>query len=332
MRPLNTSKSKLAVVLLAVIFAYGCSDDDDGNVVSDPCEVFVSFMRVTTDPATDEAPAVSPDAPWITFVSSRGGGGYRIWRVLTAEDADPPEQLTTRDASSPQYSTDGSLVYFWSNEGTPGMYSLPAEGGTREFLPGIPRGARFSPDGQWFVYSASAPGLFDPSHIWKQRADLSEPPVQLTTAVDGDRDPSWCPSGDSIVFSRGDPADTDAHLYLINADGSGLRPLTDTTQPVEDSEPACSPDGQWIAFERGSAEHESRIFKVRASGETASEPAIQLSFNPDPEADDSDPAWSPDGCWITFTGDRGGNYDIYIMPVTGEPLAMRRIGLSPTAP
>ena len=58
------------------------------------------------------------------------------------------------------------------------------------------------------------------------------------------RDPQVHYSGDTILFSYR-PGGTDYfHLYEINADGSGLRQLTDG--PFDDIEPICLPDGDII--------------------------------------------------------------------------------------
>ena len=40
-----------------------------------------------------------------------------------------------------------------------------------------------------------------------------------------------------------------------------------------------------------------------------------LTNNP---ADDSKPAWSPDGKIITFASDRDGNFEIYVMNVDSQ--------------
>jgi TolB protein len=44
---------------------------------------------------------------------------------------------------------------------------------------------------------------------------------------------------------------------------------------------------------------------------------VNLTKNP---ADDSMPAWSPDGKWIAFTTNRDSNQEIYIMSASGQQL------------
>jgi dipeptidyl aminopeptidase/acylaminoacyl peptidase len=55
-----------------------------------------------------------------------------------------------------------------------------------------------------------------------------------------DVEPAWSPEGDRIAFAR------DALIYVMNADGTGLRKLTDGP----DTKPSWSPDGTRIAFVR----------------------------------------------------------------------------------
>ena len=81
--------------------------------------------------------------------------------------------------------------------------------------------------------------------------------------------------------------------------------------------PALSPDGRWAAVpvtsydskkDKGSAD----IWLVPSDGGEAR----RLTTH---EADDSSPAWSPDGKWIAFTSKRGEdeNAQIYILPAGG---------------
>ena len=66
-------------------------------------------------------------------------------------------------------------------------------------------------------------------------------------------DPAWSPDGSRIAFQYNlvDPAYTgslglDAGIWIVNADGTGLRNLT--AHPAQDTSPAWSPDGKRLAF------------------------------------------------------------------------------------
>ena len=52
--------------------------------------------------------------------------------------------------------------------------------------------------------------------------------------------PAWSPDGRKIAFGG------DGEIYVMNADGRGLRRLT--RNPASDGSPAWSPDGRRIAF------------------------------------------------------------------------------------
>jgi Tol biopolymer transport system component/C-terminal processing protease CtpA/Prc len=70
-------------------------------------------------------------------------------------------------------------------------------------------------------------------------------------------------------------------------------------------QPSISPDGNWIAFE-----YKGNIFKVAASGGTATPLTINSAYN-------GYPVWSHDGKSIAFASDRYGNFDVFIMPANG---------------
>ena len=106
----------------------------------------------------------------------------------------------------------------------------------------------------------------------------------------------WSPDGLQIAFSSG--VDLNAELYVIEADGSGLRRLTD--DGASDVLPRWSPDGARIVFasDRGTslrmpiAELDLWILDV-ASGQTR---ALTQGFG-----DVLGHSWSPDGEDIVFS-------------------------------
>jgi Tol biopolymer transport system component len=59
-----------------------------------------------------------------------------------------------------------------------------------------------------------------------------------------DQNPAWSPDGQRIAFASDRDGDWD--VYIMNADGSGLRRMT--ANPSTDAQPVWLPDGQHIAF------------------------------------------------------------------------------------
>lgn len=131
----------------------------------------------------------------------------------------------------------------------------------------------------------------------------------------GAGNPSWSPDGKRIVFRSGVKR---VDVYVINADGSGLKKLTDDPRGV--AMPAWSPDGQKIAFS-SLRDGELEIYVMNADGSNQ----IRLTFN---TSKDNRPAWSPDGRRIAFHSDRDGEMEIYVMNADGS--ATRRLTKNPT--
>jgi TolB protein len=87
--------------------------------------------------------------------------------------------------------------------------------------------------------------------------------------VQGD-EPSWSPDGTRIVFLRvtrpttsSAPANQNPEIYVINADGTGLKRLT--KNEVWDQGPIWWPDGRKIAF-YGDRDGNGEIYVMNADG------------------------------------------------------------------
>jgi TolB protein len=102
-----------------------------------------------------------------------------------------------------------------------------------------------------------------------------------------------------------------SEVYVISADGSGERRLTE--RPEGDSSAIWSPDGARIAFVSSSQDGTAGgIFVMDADGANAR----QLTDVPL-----AGPAWSPDGRWIAAVsshGYQGGYPEIYLVAVDGS--------------
>jgi eukaryotic-like serine/threonine-protein kinase len=151
--------------------------------------------------------------------------------------------------------------------------------------------------------------------------------VQLTDIERGACQPSWSPDGLQLVFispcgGRGEFFETiynESSLYVINADGTGLKQLTPS--PGSDFEPAWSPNGDLIAF-TSVRDGFRQIYSLDVNSLD-----VTLLTNTTDAIESSQPAWSPDGKRIAYMVKRVGTYQVWAMTDTGqEPVQLARSG------
>ncbi len=132
-------------------------------------------------------------------------------------------------------------------------------------------------------------------------------------------EPAWSPDGRQIVFAATSQRGFEAswRLYLINADGSGLAPLTQ--DGFDARSPSWSPDGRAIAFAHARRRfccpflHDVYVVAPDGSGQRKI-----LS-------DASDPAWSPRGRRIAYAYSNPRNYPHAIMTAAPDGSARRLV-------
>jgi Tol biopolymer transport system component len=140
---------------------------------------------------------------------------------------------------------------------------------------------------------------------------------RIKLKLNGVTTPSWSPDGKQLVFTGYDGGLSD--LYLVNADGSNLRRLTNDRNA--DLHPVWSPDGTTIAFatDRGPETNFQtlRFSNMRiatydlASGRIDVLPGMEAGKNVSPQ-------WSPDGNGIAFVSDRDGVSNIFYFDRSDE--------------
>ena len=115
------------------------------------------------------------------------------------------------------------------------------------------------------------------------------------------------PAEERIAFAS--ERDGDAEIYVMNADGSDVTPLTNNS--AWDTRPSWSPDGRRIAFV-SERDGDAEIYVMNANGSEVDR------LTHDSVWDGSAPAWSPDGRRIAFTSHRDGDAEIYVMNADGS--------------
>jgi Tol biopolymer transport system component len=184
-------------------------------------------------------------------------------------------------------------------------------------------GPTWSDDGAWLAYGVGLP--FSPVadvDIWKSRTDGSEA-VNLTPDSDAnDALPDFSPDGRRIVFRS--TRDGNKEIYLMNADGTGLRRLTETE--ATNTMPSFCSAGDRIAFvSTRDGDYEIYILDL---GEDGSPGEVRRVTNS--PGRDMHPKFSPDDKWLLFASQRAGVSDevpllrvIFQPQPYGEAYAMR---------
>ena len=144
--------------------------------------------------------------------------------------------------------------------------------------------------------------------------------TNLTNTFDkNESSPAWSPEGNRIAYFEGWGADT---LMVMDADGTNRVPVTTASTYPFGSRPTWSPGGTQIAFvaNRPGSPVSIQADIVVIDLETLSETVISrpVAFGGAlADADEIEPAWSPDGGKIAFAGVRPETYQDSI---TGAPV------------
>ncbi len=153
----------------------------------------------------------------------------------------------------------------------------------------------FAPDGQRLAFYVWLDGLYTMAIDGSDRRQI---------VGDGEAAfPAWSPDGNLIAFhsTRGNSGRFD--IYVVNADGSGERMLTDGEQA------AWAPDSRRLVY-KGCLGNDCGLMLINVDGSGKQRLTAY--------ADDGNPAWSPDGRWVAFTSHRDGNHEIYVMRPDGS--------------
>ena len=123
--------------------------------------------------------------------------------------------------------------------------------------------------------------------------------------------PSWSPDGTRLVVALSRDGFTQS--YILNADGSGLRRLTNSSGI--DTEPQFSADGQSIYF-TSDRSGGPQIYKMSVNGGEAQRVTFKGTYNISPRV-------SPDGKTLAYISRREGSFQLFAMDLgNGQELRL----------
>jgi serine/threonine protein kinase len=283
----------------------------------------------TSEPLPTAAPSDTPlpEATPTAQPAAKGGGPGQI-AFVSEREGRPQVFLMNIDGSNVTRVTslpDGACQPAWSPDGEYLLIVSPCRAKQDEYANGSifsirPDGSDLSPvitllggsfDPDWSAAGIAFTHLEEGKpRIWVAPEDASSGTKmsRISGENSADRQPSWSPGGDRMVFVNTSRSNGVPVLFWIFQDGSfqGSNP-DQVTRDQSAGSPDWSPNGDLIAYTAS-----SHIWLVpwdeRGYGTIR---VTEVGPNDDPD-------WSPDGQWITFESWRdAANHEIYIMTLNG---------------
>jgi Tol biopolymer transport system component len=212
--------------------------------------------ELTSDPYDDVTPQWSPDGKEITF--QRSENGFAVYTMNA--DGSQIQRLSPTPGRDllPSWSPNGQTIIFTriitppSNPNAFPVTSLMvmnADGWNPQTIysdGSFAMEPHYSPNGSKIVFMCGKPGVgVEVCTIDADGTNLT----QLTTdnAVNGD--PHWSHDGTKIAFGSNREGGGKLNVFVMNADGSGLKQLTFFPTPIEAGDVGWSLDDTTMAFE-----------------------------------------------------------------------------------
>jgi Tol biopolymer transport system component len=298
---MSALRVRQALALVLALSLTACQGSSSASTSSE-----VSPSRLASPDATATVAPAEVPAGRILF-HRVGSDGLEHYFTINADGTDEHALFTAEGCACARWSVDGTRVWTMgaTGHGTWSFTTMRPDGSDRVVVsppietlnlgPGAP-----SEDGRWIAFDGW--DETDPSRngLYLASPDLAD--LRLITPLPKGTvhvDPfGVTPDGSHVLFlaERGDEPHPAGDLYVVNADGSGLRQLNPpgTTHNFLDvAAGSLSPDGRRAVFGV-----EGRVFVVDIDGGEALPITERADFV-------WAVSWSPTGEWIAYTRQHG---------------------------
>jgi len=191
-----------------------------------------AVTQLTTDPASDIQPSMSPDGRWIAFASNRTGN-YEIY-LMTA-DGKTIRQVTNGggDNVHPAWSADGDQLVYSCNSVRSGRWEMwivsLTRPGSRQFV-GYGLFPVWSPIEDRIAYQRPRERGGRLYGIWTIELVDGEPTLPTLVADSADKafvSPSFSTGGGQLAFAALPPEGSGRiDIYIVDVDGENMQQLT----------------------------------------------------------------------------------------------------------
>ena len=230
----------------------------------------MELHAVQSDGSDDRPIPTPPGLPWLHGWSPDGskiavaifpsGGGERAIWVMNADGSNATKVASAENVSVPSWAPDGSAIAYAARTDTrTEIHLVDPNGSSDRIVHGEGAegtfsifSAQFSPDGTKILFDRGTDSGFD---IFVMDTDGTD--VRQVTTTGSDYDPHWSPDGSQIVFTRqeivesGGQSSATSDIFVMDADGSHVRRLTNGDDRSTNLYPTWSPDGTRIVYVAG---------------------------------------------------------------------------------
>lgn len=190
------------------------------------------LLRLTENIGNVISPSFSPDGQTILFANRAADGPTSLWTVDVTGKSPKLLYAAPADIVAADWSPDGNTIAFAMATDRPGSHEIFLMNADATNIRQLTRGLEgiggsldWSPDGRFLLIYAGPPGDKDIFRI-----DVEAQTASQLTDGGNNAAASYSPDGQWIAFNslrNNDQAD----LFIMRADGSDLRQITDNPEP-----------------------------------------------------------------------------------------------------